>query len=139
MRSGRQVSRPQIERQVLELRVIEPQPEARVGAVAAEEDRLENERANDLRMPERDLQRDVTAVAVPEEVGLLDVQIPEERDGVVGRLPEGEGAVNVRGMPVSLLLERDHPPGLRDERDELAERSFDGGTAAVEQHERHAV
>src|SRR5256712_13869822 len=107
--------------------------------VAAEEDRLEDERANDLGMPERDLQRDVAAVAVAEEVCLCDVEVPEQRDRVFGGLLEGEGAVHVRGVAVSLLLERDHLSRLGGERDELAERGLDGGSAAVEQDERNAV
>src|SRR5712671_931567 len=90
-------------------------------------------------MTERDLQRDVTAVAVAEEVGLRDVQVPEQRDGVLGGLFEGERAVHVRRVAVSLLLERDHLSRLRDERDELAERGLDGGAAAMEQDERDAV
>src|SRR2546430_11128005 len=139
MRRGREVRLPQLERHVLELRVIEPLPEARVGAVAAEEDRLEDERANDPGMPERDLQRDVTAVAVAEEVGLRDMQVPEQLDGILGGSLEGEGTVHVRGVAVSLLLERDHLSRLRDQRDELAERGLDGGAAAVKQHQRDAV
>src|SRR5207245_8991560 len=98
MRRGSEVRLPQLERHVLELRVIEPLPEARVGAVAAEEDRLEDERANDLGMPERDLQRDVTAVAVAEEVGLRGVQVPEQRDRSLGGLRGGEGAGRVGGV-----------------------------------------
>jgi len=70
---------------------------------------LEDERANDLGMPECDLQRDLAAVAVAEEVGLRDVQVAEQRDGVLGRLVEGEGAVQVPRVAVSLLLERDSP------------------------------
>ena len=67
------------------------------------------------------------------------MQVPEERDGVLGGLPEGERSVHVRGVAVPLLLERDHLSRLRNERDELAERGLDGGAAAVEQHERDAV
>jgi len=101
--------------------VIEPLPEARVGAVAAEEDRLEDERANDLGMPERDLQRDVTAVAVAEEVGLRDVQVPS-RATASRRIARRRRAGHVRGVAMPLLLERDHLSCLGDERDELAER-----------------
>src|SRR5713101_8631235 len=119
MRRGREIRLFQIQRHLVELRVIERLPESRVGAVAAEHDRLEDERANDLGMRERDHQRDVTAVAVAEEVGLRDVQVPEQGDGVLGGLLEGEGAVHVGGVAVSLLLERDHLSRLRDERDEL--------------------
>jgi hypothetical protein len=68
MRRGSEVRLLQLERHVVELRVLEPLPESRVGAVAAEEGRLDDERTNDLRIPERDLQRDVAAVAVAEEV-----------------------------------------------------------------------
>ena len=90
-------------------------------------------------MPERDLQCDVAAVAVAEEVGLREVQVPEQSNGVLGGLLEGERAVHVRGVAVSLLLEGDHLSRLRDEGDQLAERGLDGGAAAVEQHERDAV
>src|SRR6266850_1705067 len=106
---------------------------SRVGALAAEERRVDDERANDLGMPERDLQRDVTAVAVAEEVGLRDLQVAEQRDGVLRGLLEREGTVHVRGVAVPLLLERDHLPRFRDQRNELAEGGVDGGTAAVKQ------
>ena len=90
-------------------------------------------------MAERELQQDMSAVAVTEEVGLGDVQVPEQGDGILRGLPEGERAVHVRGVAVSLLLERDHLSRLRDERDELAKRGLDGGAAPMEQHERDAV
>src|SRR5207248_1923227 len=90
-------------------------------------------------MPERDLQCDVAAVAVAEQVGLLEVQVPEQSNGVLGGLLEGEGTVHFRGVAVSLLFEGDHLSRPRDEGDQLAERGLDGGAAAVEQHERDAV
>src|SRR5207248_10506043 len=80
MRRRREVRLLELERHVVELRVIEPLPESRIGALAAEKYRLKDEGAHHLGMRERDLQRDVTAVAVAEEVGLRDAQVPEQRD-----------------------------------------------------------
>src|SRR5438552_9137924 len=42
-------------------------------------------------MPERDLQCDVAAVAVAEEVGLPEVQVPEQSNRVLGGLLEEKG------------------------------------------------
>ena len=90
-------------------------------------------------MPQGDLQRDLAAVAVSEEVGLGDVQVLEQRDGVIGGLREGEGTVDVRGAAVSLLVEGDHLSRPREQREQLAERGLDVRAAAVQQHERYAV
>jgi hypothetical protein len=52
-------------------------------------------------------------------------------------LLEREGPVDVGGVPMPLLLEGDDLPFLGQERQELAERGFDGRAAPVEQHEGH--
>jgi hypothetical protein len=67
----------------------------------------------DGRVADRQLQGDAAAHAVAEHVGLVDVQVTDQRRGVVGHLLIGERAIDVGRTPVPLLLGRDHPPRLR--------------------------
>jgi hypothetical protein len=106
---------------------------------ALERRRREHELAHDLRMPDRHLHCDRAAVAEAEEVGLRDVQVVEQRCGVVRRLFERERAIGtIGGVTVTLLLDRDDLPMLGQLRQDLRERSRDRVAAAVQQHERWA-
>ena len=90
-------------------------------------------------MPERDLDRDVSAVAVPEQIGLFDVEVAQESDGLLGGLLEREWAIDVGRAAMALLLERDHPARPGQQREQLAERGADGRVPTVQEHQRHAV
>jgi hypothetical protein len=83
-------------------------------------------------MPDCHLQRDGAAVAEAEEVGAVDVQMRQQRPGVVGRLLEAERPVDIRRVPVALLLERDDLPGAGERRQDLAEGGLDRVAAALD-------
>jgi hypothetical protein len=70
---------------------------------------------------DRQPQGDVPAVAVAEQVRLLDPELPERGGGVVGHPGEGQRAVGVGGAAVALLLERDHLAALRERGEESPE------------------
>jgi hypothetical protein len=59
-------------------------PRLRIAAAAAEERRDGDELSHDARMPDRHLQRNRSAVAETEKVGVVNVQVFQERRGVVG-------------------------------------------------------
>src|SRR5216683_5165867 len=60
----------------------------------------------------------------------------QECDGVLSPLLETERAIKVSGVPMSLLLDGDHPPRRGKMRQHLAERGADGREIAVQQHQR---
>jgi len=133
-----QVGGPQLRRHLLEFRPLERLPEGGVGPLPVGHGRLDDQFAHRIRMIEGDLQGDVAAVAVAEEVGPGDFEVPEEGDGVSCRPGEGEGtAGDVGGAAVPLLLEGDHLPSRRQQRQDLAEGGVDGRAAAVQQEQRH--
>ena len=61
-------------------------------------------------MTDGDRQGDRASHAVAEDVGLLDLQMPEERGDVVRHVLVGHGAVDVRHVSVPLQLHGDHLP-----------------------------
>jgi hypothetical protein len=58
-------------------------------------------------MPYRDLKSDARAIAEPEDVCLVDLQVPKEGRDVVGRRFERNGRIAVCGAPVALLFNGD--------------------------------
>src|SRR6266566_6786900 len=85
---------------------------------------------------ESDLQGDRAPRAIAEEIGLLDPQMTQERGGVLGPLLYTERAIDVGGVPMSLLLDSDHPPRRGKLRQHLAERGANGREIAMQQHQR---
>jgi len=65
-------------------------------------------------VPDRHLQRDGAAIAESEEIRFLDVQILQQRRGVVRGLLEAERPVgDVRRVSIALLLKGDDLPLAR--------------------------
>ena len=90
-------------------------------------------------MPYGDLQGDARAVAEPEDVRLVDLQVSKEgRDIVRGGL-ERDGRIAIGRAAMRLLLHRDDPAAAGEDREHSAERDLNGGSAAVKQDERNAV
>ncbi len=59
-------------------------PEPLICAIAPEEGRCHDELAHDIRMPDRHLQHDGAAIAETEEIRFFDLQVVQQRGGVVG-------------------------------------------------------
>src|SRR5580693_100829 len=88
-------------------------------------------------MPDRHQQRDCAAIAESENIGLIYVEIFEQRSRVICGLFEAERPVcNVRCVAVSLLLKRDHLPVAGKFRQHMAERGLYRVSAAMKQHKR---
>ena len=75
-------------------------------------------------------------VAVAEDVGLRDVQIPQECGRVLRQELEVQRAVDVGRAAVGLQLHTDHLPPLDQARQQLAKRGADRGEGAVKEEER---
>src|SRR5436305_15252987 len=60
----------------------------------------------------------------------------QERGGVLRPLLDTERAINVGGVPMSLLLDSDNPPRRGKLGQHLAERGATGREVAVQQHQR---
>src|SRR5271156_913255 len=87
-------------------------------------------------MPDRHLQRDRAAGAESKNIGLIDMEILEQRSRVICGLFEAERPVcNVCGVAES-LLKRAHLPVAREFRQHMAERGLDRVSAAMKQHKR---
>ena len=84
---------------------------------------------------ERDRERDQTAEAQAEQIGLGDPQVIEQRNDVTGQRPDRHRAAGVGGAPVALELHRDHLPARRQGLEQRPETEIDSQQAAVEQHE----
>ena len=88
-------------------------------------------------MPDRHLQGDRAATAESKNIGLIYMEILEQRSRVICGLFEVERPVcNVRGVAVSLLLKRAHLPVGREFRQHMAERGLYRISAAMKQHKR---
>jgi predicted regulator of Ras-like GTPase activity (Roadblock/LC7/MglB family) len=86
-------------------------------------------------MPDRHRQRDCAAAAESKNIGLIYMEILEQRSRVL--LFEAERPVcNVCGVAVSLLLKSDHLPVAREFRQHMAERGLYRVSAAMKQHKR---
>src|ERR1700730_10688710 len=84
-----------------------PIPECRIAPVATSEDRSYHELANHARMLDRHLQGDRAATAESKNIGLIYMEILEQRSRIICGLFEAERPVcYVRGVAVSLLMER---------------------------------
>ena len=90
-------------------------------------------------MPSRDFQADAAAEAVPEEVGLLDAELPEQRHDVIGEGRWRHLSVDVSGVSVALHLDGDDPVGLSQGRDHRSEALADRKRTSVQEHERRAA
>lgn len=80
----------------------------RVPAVLPIGGRQRHQRADEFRVPERELQRHRTAVRVSRHMCVLHARRPRQCRGVVGAILVRDRARGVRGTPVSLLIEDDH-------------------------------
>jgi len=90
-----------------------------------------------MRVPDRDLQRDCTAVAEAEQIGLANVQMFEQGCGIVRRLLKAEGSVsNVGRVAIALLLECYHLPVARQLGQNIAKGGSDRVAPAVQKHQR---
>jgi len=77
-------------------------------------------------MLDGDLHGDAGSNAIAEEVGLLDPEVREQRDGIIGHLLVGERPINVGGVPMGLLLDGDDLPFPGKTRQHLSKRGADG-------------
>jgi hypothetical protein len=123
---------------VLGLDLLDPAEDLGVEAVQRVTGRGEDQLAHQLRVVDGHLEGDGRAAGVPEDVGVLDAEVAQERGGVVGPVLDGQRAVDVGGVPVRLLLDRDDLPGLGEGRDHPAKVDLDGGQVAVQENQRPA-
>ncbi len=72
-------------------------------------------------MLDGDAQGDPAAERVTHSVGLLDPEMLYQRSDVVGHRLEAHRAVDIRGAPVRLQVNGNHPPSLGKQRHDLAE------------------
>src|SRR5687768_13253935 len=92
-----------------------------------------------MRMSYGDLEGDAGPIAEPEEVRLVDLEVPQEgRDVVRGGL-ECDGLIAIGCAAVPLFLHGDDPAASGEDREHSAERHLDGGPTAVKQDKRNAV
>src|SRR5215813_12111190 len=86
-------------------------------------------------MPDGDSQGNGSSHAIAEEVRVLDLQLFQQRGGVIRHLLETQRPVDVVGMPMPLQLDRNHLMSLRQRREKGAP-PFSEAERAVKQHER---
>src|SRR5258708_5768001 len=89
-------------------------------------------------MLDSNLHGDPGSNAIAEEVGLLNPDVREQRDGILSHLPIGEGPINVGSVPVSLLLDGNDLSSSGKARQDLSERGADGRQTAVKQDQWEA-
>jgi hypothetical protein len=89
-------------------------------------------------MPDRNLQGDVASVAIAEEIGTFDLEVPEKGGDIVRVLLKGQWTIDVGRVPVSLQFDGDDLPGPCKGRQNLSERGVDRRAAAVQQAQRLA-
>src|SRR6185436_2667199 len=99
----------------------------------------EHQLACQLRMPNRDLQRDRSAMAEAEEIRGRDLEVAKQSGDIVGRTLERARLIAIGRASVSLLLECTHAAVAGKEREDSAEVRVDRRAAAVKEHERGAV
>jgi len=83
-----------------------------VHGVAGVGGRCDDELSHRVRVTDRQLQAGGAAHAVADNVGVVDLKVTDQGRRVVGHLLVRERPIDVGGMPMSLQLDRDHPPGL---------------------------
>jgi hypothetical protein len=86
-------------------------------------------------MPHRELQANVAAHAVAEDIGLPETEVTQQGGRVLRHLFVAQRSVDIGGMTMSLLLDGDDLPVLRQRRQDRSPQ-VDGAVRAVEQHER---
>jgi hypothetical protein len=77
--------------------------------------------------------------AEPEDVGLGDVQLPEQAHHIGGQGGTGQRPVDVPGPSVPLEVGRDNLASRRQARDQLAELQVDVEQPAMQQQQREAA
>jgi hypothetical protein len=90
-------------------------------------------------MPYGNLEGDAGAVAEPEDVCFVDLQVSKESSDIVRRGLERNGRIAIASTAVPLFLHGDGPAAGSENREHSAERDIDGRPAAVKQDERNAV
>src|SRR5579864_265944 len=138
MRRDFEVGFSQLGWHVFRSRVFHHFPELGAESVAPVHDRRDDQLAHQVPVPDRGLQRNARSVAVAVEIGSLDLEVAEERCGVVRRLLETERPVDIGGVSVALLLEGDHSPGFCEGVENMSERGVDCRPAAMQQQQRRA-
>jgi hypothetical protein len=71
--------------------------------------------------------------AVPEHVGLLHVQVPEQADDIGLQVRGRQRPVDVTGTPVGLEVDGDHLPGVGEALNQWPELQVDVEESAVQQ------
>ena len=96
----------------------------------------EHQLAHHVGVPDNDLQGDVRAHAVAEEVGLLDAQLSKGGDRVIGHLLRRQRTIDVGRVTMRLHLQADHLPGLGQPGENVLKGRADRGERPVQQHKR---
>jgi hypothetical protein len=91
------------------------------------------------RVLDGEVEGDGATHAVPEDVGLRDVQVPQQAHHVGGQVRTGERPVDVTGPSVALEVGGDDLAGRRQAGDQLAELQVDVEQPAMQQQQRDAA
>jgi hypothetical protein len=90
-------------------------------------------------MPDGEVEGHGATHAEPEDVGLGDVQVPEQAHHIRGQVGTGERPVDVPGPSVALEVGRDDLASRRQAGEQLAELQVDVEQPAMEQQQRYAA
>ena len=107
-----------------------------IAAVAFEEGGSHDQLPHELRVTDCHLKCDRAAIAKPKNIRLINVQIVQQRHGVVRRLHKIEWLLrNVGGVSETLLLKCNHLPIARQQRQQMTEGGFNRVAATMQEHE----
>src|SRR3954454_22944291 len=90
-------------------------------------------------MPDRDLECDARAVAEAKKVSLRDLQLAQQRGGIIRRTFERDRPTAIGRAPVALLFERDDSPRAGEKREQSAEVRINRRASAVKEYEGRPV